>query len=244
MAVGVSRGVALTPGLRASHPVLRAAAGAVSRPPRPRCPTVVTRGAQGFGAQGFGAPLAAGQSSFQARPFRRIGTIAVPPRAMTAAMGDLRLEGLPSAARRRARRDRPLRPQEARDRPGCLPERQLGQTPDRPADPDRGFRSDRRASCGAGRVISLSRRPPGTSLRCPAGQGISTDPRVPSASLRGTGSKCGSERARAGSCRSSNRLDPKSGAFTGGALKQRHAALMAENVLATRIHRGSNCATT
>lgn len=48
LAVGVSRCDTLTESLRAAHLDLNAAADVVSRPPFPECPTVVTRGAQGF----------------------------------------------------------------------------------------------------------------------------------------------------------------------------------------------------
>ncbi len=51
-----------------------------------------------------------------------------------AAIGGLHLEGLLSAAQRRVVRNGPVQPcqaQEARDHPGCLPERQLEQNLDR-----------------------------------------------------------------------------------------------------------------
>ena len=51
LAIGIPRIDALTEGLQASHLGLHAAAGVVSGPPLPECPTVVTRGAQGFVAR-------------------------------------------------------------------------------------------------------------------------------------------------------------------------------------------------
>lgn len=51
LAIWIPRGDALTKGLQASHLGFHAAAGVVSGPPLPECPTVVTRGAQGFFAR-------------------------------------------------------------------------------------------------------------------------------------------------------------------------------------------------
>lgn len=51
LAIWIPRGDALTEGLQASHLGLDSATGVVSGPPLPECPTVVTRGAQGFVAR-------------------------------------------------------------------------------------------------------------------------------------------------------------------------------------------------
>lgn len=45
LAIDVPRGYTFTESLQASHLGLHAAAGVVSAPPLPECPTVVTRGA-------------------------------------------------------------------------------------------------------------------------------------------------------------------------------------------------------
>ena len=77
-------------------------------------------------------------------------------------IGYLHLEGLLPAAQRRVVWNGPVQPcqtQEARDHPGCLPERQLEQNLERQAELDRGIRKDRRASWA-----SLMRRVPGHLL--------------------------------------------------------------------------------